>query len=96
MKIAVTLLVILLNLALLGCGGDSGDSAVRPEYDLTGLWRAADPVECNSGGLTRQELDALETELLDGSTSEVIQTGNSLEITDLQTGQRVFGTISGD
>ena len=99
MKIVFTLLVILSNLVLLGCGGDGEDSAVPPAYDLTGFWRTVDPVECTSSGLTRlqlEALEALEAELLGDLPSEVIQTGNRLEITDVETGHRVSGTISGD
>lgn len=93
--------------ALAGCGGggEGGDRErlVPPEYDLTGRWIVVEPVDCLtiSGDLSEYQLDQLSLEyenalLEEALGTRVVQTGNDLELTVLDSGARAEGTISGD
>ena len=87
-------------LALAGCGGD-GERLAPPAFDLTGDWIRAE-VECDSVSADVPPfelawLDAeLEAGLLEAPGLRVVQRGHDLDITDLETGLPVDGTISGD
>ena len=97
--------IALLILTLSGCGG-SGDREPfepleEPEFDLTGRWltTAIDCVSFSSDLLQIElaELDGqLEYETLQSPGTRVLQMGNDLEFTDLETGRQWDGTISGD
>ena len=103
------LAAVAMLVALAGCGGDGGggtgddeaDPLELPAFDLSGDWETTD-IDCDSlsGDLPRFELDAfdaeIEAEVLDSTGSRIVQEGNDLEITDLDTGERLHGTISGD
>jgi len=78
-------------------------------YDLTGVWRAAAPVEC-SGTLDAVDAGALalyadqlddyleqyEMLLLQMAGLRITQDGNDLTLLDLDTGREHRGTIEGD
>lgn len=93
--------IAMMVLVLAGCGGGDGEPLEPPEFDLTGRWVATE-VDCTSfsthlpqGALA--ELDGqLEYEILQDPGVRVRQTGNDLEITYLDDGTQVDGTISGD
>ena len=98
---------VLLVFVLAGCGGGGGEGGrdeplAAPQYDLTGLWRTVDPIDCAilSADLFPNEIAALksllESALLDSLGSRVIQTGNDLEIVSLASGLRLDATISGN
>ena len=95
----------LLILTLIGCGG-SGDREPfepleEPEFDLTGRWLTTE-ISCISfssdippfelANLDRQ----LEYETLQSPGTRIVQMGNDLAFTDLETGDQGDGTISGD
>ena len=90
--------------ALAGCGeGGDRERLVPPEYDLTGRWIVVEPVDCVtiSGDLSEYQLDQLSLEYEKALLEEnlgirVVQTGNDLELTSLDSGERAEGTISGD
>ena len=100
--------IVLFVCILAGCGGGGGEDGggeppVLPEYDLTGRWLTAEPVDCTtvSGDvpalLLAQVNSELELALLDeGLGTRVVQMGNDLEITSLDSGARADGNISGD
>ena len=97
--------IALLMLALGGCGG-GGDREPfapleEPAFDLTGRW-VTTAMDCSSFSSdlpepVLAELDAqLEDETLQSPGGRVVQMGNDLAFTDLETGRRWDGTISGD
>lgn len=91
--------------AFTGCGGDGGDRGHggpdAPEFDLTGVWKTTES-DCQSysGDLSESELAEFDpgtvAEGEEDPVSEIVQSGNHLEITDLETGQQIEGTISGN
>lgn len=99
----------LMVLALAGCGGGDGDGPASespqplqdPAFDLTGRWLQQD-VACTSvsddlppGALA--EMDGqLAQEALQHPGLRILQTDSDLEITYLDDGERIDGTISGD
>ena len=101
------IVIALFVFILVGCGGGGGEGGgdeplVTPEYDLTGYWGIVEPVSCTtvSADLFENKLaefnSLLESALLDGLGSRVIQMGNDLESINLESGLRVDGTISGN
>ena len=82
-------------------GGDGERILEPPGFDLTGICRTTG-VSCTrfSTDLSRfalERFDAeVEEETLAGAGVRIIQMGNELEITGLDTGSRSVGTISGD
>ena len=85
--------------ALAGCGGggEGGhrERLVPPEYDLTGRWIIVEPVDCVtvSGDFSEYQLDQLSLEYEKSLLEEnlglrVVQTGNDLELTALDSGER--------
>ena len=99
-------LATLVVFALAGCGGggdQDGERLAPPEYDLTGRWVIVEPVDCVtvSGDFSEYQLDQLSLEYEKALVEEnlgirVVQTGNDLELTSLDSGERAEGTISGD
>ena len=81
-------------LALAGCGG-GGDPAEPPKYDLTGIWDMASPVDCGGTYLTEDQWNDVERDI-EATSARVTQTGNTLEIVWLDTGQQITGTLSDD
>ena len=90
--------------ALAGCGGDGAEGGhagpETPEFDLTGMWETTES-DCRSysDDLSEAELAQVDPGLLaEGEElgSEIVQSGNRLEITDIETGQQIEGTISGN
>ena len=102
--IAVALSVFVLA----GCGGSGGEGGdgealVTPEFDVTGHWIIVEPVDCASvsDDLTEAQLEQLNSDFETATLEEdlgtrVVQMGNDLELTDLNSGVRAEGTISGD
>ena len=98
------LFLVVTFVALAGCGGDgAGRGHSGPEtaeFDLTGMWETTES-ECRSYSdeLSESELAQVDPGVLaEGEEelgSEIVQSGNSLEITDFETGQVIEGTISG-
>ena len=97
--------IALLILTLSGCGG-SGDREPfgpleEPEFDLTGRWLTTE-INCISFSsdlppVELAELDRqLEYETLQSPGTRIVQMGNDLAFTDLETGRQWDGTISGD
>ena len=97
-------------LVLAGCGGDGGDGGdgedlgqpklETPEFNLTGVWKTTES-DCQSYS---DDLSDLELAQLDSGApaegekhlgSEIVQYGNDLDITDIETGQKIEGTFSG-
>ena len=106
---ATRLIAVALSLFVLaGCGGSGGedrdgDRLLTPEFDVTGRWVIVEPVDCASfsDGLTEAQLEQLNSEIETATLEEdlgtrVVQMGNNLELTDLNSGVRAEGTISGD
>ena len=94
--------VVLPVLALTGCraGGEPLDRLEAPAFDLTGRWvTTAMDCESSSGDLPEgalAELDGqLEYETLRSPGIRIVQTGNGLAFSDVETGRRWDGTISG-
>ena len=95
----------LLILALSGCGGggdrESLEPLEEPEFDLTGRWLTTE-INCISFSsdlppVELAELDRqLEYETLQSPGTRIVQMGNDLAFTDLETGRQWDGTISGD
>jgi len=87
--------------ALSGCGGGDGERLAPPAFDLTGYW-ATTAMNCDvfSNDIPESELARLEAEFEDdvsqGPGTRVVQTGNDLVITDVDSGLQIGGTISGD
>ena len=102
--IAVALSVFVLA----GCGGGGGEDRhgerlLTPEFDVTGRWVIVEPVDCASfsDDLTEAQLEQLNSDFETATLEEdlgtrVVQMGNNLELTDLNSGVRAEGTISGD
>lgn len=103
-------LIGLLLVALAGCGGGDGERrSVPPMYDLTGVWKPAQPVAC-TGALDAGDpgllalyadqlddfLDQYEMFLLELTGFQVTQDGNDLTLLNLDTGREHKGTIDGD
>ena len=97
--------IALLILTLSGCGG-SGDREPfepleEPEFDLTGRWLTTE-INCISFSsdlppVELADLDRqLEYETLQSPGTRIVQMGNDLAFTDLETGRQWDGTISGD
>ena len=88
-------------LVLGGCSGDDGERLAQPAFDLTGYW-ATTAMDCDvfSADIPQSELASLETELegdgLEDPGTRVVQTGNDLVITDVDSGLQIGGAISGD
>ena len=76
--------------------GDSTTPLEPSEFNATGLWQIAEPVDCSSSEFPSHQLEGMESELLGQLPVEIVQTGNTLELASFQTGRRSFGTISGD
>ena len=102
--------LLLVALAGCGCGGGDGErGGAPPMYDLTGVWKPAEPVEC-TGALDAGDpgvvalyanqldefLDQYEVFLLDLTGFQVTQDGNDLTLLNLDTGREHKGTIDGD
>ncbi|MDE0206921.1 MAG: hypothetical protein OXP66_12960 [Candidatus Tectomicrobia bacterium] len=97
--------IVLLGLTLNGCGsgGDREPFELlqEPEFDLTGRW-VTTAIDCVSfstelADFELEELDGhLEYETLQSPGTRVVQLGNDLALTDLETGRQWDGTISGD
>ena len=88
--------------ALSGCGGGGdGERLAPPAFDLTGYW-VTTAMDCDvfSSDIPESELAGLEAELEDDVSQDpgtrVVQTGNDLVITDVDSGLQIGGTISGD
>ena len=81
-------------LALAGCEGED-DSLAPPKYDLTGIWDMTSPVDCDGSFLTESQWNQVEREM-EVSSARVTQTGNTLEIVWLDSGDQITGTISDD
>ena len=67
----------------------------KPVYDLTGTWRTIEPVDCKSDELSETQLAEFERQILEVLPSHLVQTGNDLEVTFLDTGMKVHATLSG-
>ena len=95
----------LLILALSGCGGGGDREPLEPleepEFDLTGRWLTTE-ISCISFSSDLPPVDLadldrqLEYETLQSPGTRIVQMGNDLAFTDLETGRQVDGTISGD
>ena len=89
--------------ALAGCGGDGerAESLEPPAFDLTGDWVTAE-IDCDtfSADIPPYDLTSfntdLEADLLQAPGLRVAQRGNDLQITDLESGLQLDGTITGD
>lgn len=95
------LLVCATLVTLGGCGGDGGERLSSPAFDLTGYW-ATTAMDCEvfSADMPQFDLAGLEAELedigLEDPGTRVVQTGNDLVITDIDSGLQIGGAISGD
>lgn len=88
--------LLVVGLVLSGCGGgdDGGAPLEPPQFNLTGQWVVTE-FDCGSDASLDPALAEIEAEAL-GGMIRVVQMGNDLEITDLDSGTRYDGTISGD
>ena len=94
---------ILTALILSGCSGGDGD-VMAPEYDLTGEWQLAGPLDCKVSGADDDvtfELSIHSAELGE-EVLRIAQTGNSLTLTatvdsgiEPDADETVHGTIAG-
>ena len=103
------LIIGLLLVALAGCGGGGDGRSVPPMYDLTGVWKPAEPLEC-TGALDSADpavaplyathleefLAQYETFLLEHPGFRITQDGADLTLLNLDTGNEHSGTIEGD
>lgn len=88
--------------ALSGCDGNGdGERLAPPAFDLTGYW-VTTAMDCDvfSNDIPESELARLEAEFEDDVSQDpgtrVVQTGNDLVITDVDSGLQINGTILGD
>lgn len=91
-----------LILTLTGCGGGGNREPLeQPEFDLTGRW-VTTAIDCETFSLDLPEFELaafdaqLVEESLQGPGVRIVQMGNDLAFTDLESGRQWDGTISGD
>ena len=108
------LIIGILLIAVAGCGGSDGGSGgesggAAPMYDLTGVWKPAEPVACDGeldpgnpalaqlyAAQLDEFLDQHESFLLDLSGFEITQDGSDLTLVNLDSGNVHEGTLEGD
>lgn len=94
-------LVCALLAALGGCGDDDDERPAPPAFDLTGHW-ATTAMDCEvfSADIPESQLAGLAAAFegagLEDPGTRVVQTGNDLVITDVDSGLQIGGAISGD
>lgn len=105
MKRWMGIALLMLMPTLSGCGGGGDREALapleEPEFDLTGRWLTM-AIDCDtfSSDLPPSEVAQLDRQLefetLQSPGTRVVQMGNDLAFTDLESGRQWDGTISGD
>lgn len=91
MKACRVILFVFLALAAVGLAGCDD-----LEDDLTGEWQPSEPVECASFLLSDSDLSTHESDILNMLGVRISHAGSALDIIILNTGKKVFGTISDD
>lgn len=95
-------MALLIGLALAGCGGGSGDDDReggmnrQGGFDLTGCWAVNERPLCLSGLHSDAELADLELGRVEAPPRRLTQTGNRLDITDVDSGRLMRGTVEGN